>query len=501
MKSKNNISVRIVMIFVILVIINFLSDRFFFRIDATKDNQYTLSEATKNILKELDEPITVTAYFTEDVPALLLNSKRNFRELLMEYESASDGNVVFQFIDPSEDKALQEKALRDGVQSIMVNVIEKDQEVKKEIYLGAVIRKGTKSERIYVQPGMALEYNLSSLIKKLSVEDHEKMKIGYITGHGEPPLSNLKSVRQGMDILYKIEPVLLTDTANLSQYEALMFVGPKDTMPVNEINLLNNYIVQGGNMFIALDRVTGNFSNAQGSAMPETGIKNWLRELGLNVEDSFIVDASCDRVGVRQPNNPFPVSVSFPYFPTIRTFNDHPIMNGLESITMTYASPVSFIGDTSLNYEILARSSEKSGKLSAPLYFNINKRWNQNDFPLENIPVAVALSGNIAGNNNSKIVLITDSEFLVNSNSRRMAPSHAGFVVNSVDWLSDDTGLIELRNKGLKSNPIEQLESGTKTFLKWLNFMLPLLIVIIYGIIRSQINRNKRVKRMEDAYV
>ncbi len=160
-----------------------------------------------------------------------------------------------------------------------------------------------------------------------------------------------------------------------------------------------------------------------------------------------------------------------------------------------------FTGDTSLNYQVLAVSSEKSGKANPPLMFNINKRWEGPDFPMQNIATAAALSGKIVGDNNSKIVLISDSEFALSGQNRRLAPAHAAFIVNSIDWLSDDTGLIELRNKGLKSNPIEQMESGTKAFLKWFNFILPIFLVIIYGIIRNQLNRRKRVKRMEENYV
>jgi len=502
MKRKDNIATRILLIFVILVIINFLSDRFFFRIDATKGHQYTLSQATIDILENLDEPVTVTAYFTDDVPAVLLKSKRDFHEMLVEYENASDGNVVYQFIDPSEDKELQEKALRDGIQSIMVNVIEEDQEVKKEIYLGAVIRKGTKSERIYIQPGLPLEYTLSSLIKKISIDDKNKPLIGVITGHGEASLGNLQSVKQGLDIMYQTESVSLSDTsANLNNYSALMLIGTKDTIPEEQLLQLNSYLAAGGRLFIGTDRVTGDFSTAQGTALPFTGLENWLKAKGLVIEDNFVLDVSCERVGVRQPNNPFPVSVMFPYFPVIVGFNDHPVTMGLESITMTYGSPIVFKGDTSLNYEVLAYSSEKSTKEAPPLFFNINKRWTNEDFPLQNIAVAAALSGKIQGEKISKIILITDSEFAINNQSRRMAPSHASFVVNAIDWLTDDTGLIELRNKGIQANPIEQLEPGTKVLLKWLNFLLPILLIIIYGIIRNQINRNKRVKRMEEGYV
>lgn len=74
-------------------------------------------------------------------------------------------------------------------------------------------------------------------------------------------------------------------------------------------------------------------------------------------------------------------------------------------------------------------------------------------------------------------------------------------MVNCIDWLSDDTGIIELRTKTITSRPIEQMTDGKRATLKWLNFLLPLLIVIIYGLIRIQFRRNQRIKRMQVGYV
>jgi len=73
-------------------------------------------------------------------------------------------------------------------------------------------------------------------------------------------------------------------------------------------------------------------------------------------------------------------------------------------------------------------------------------------------------------------------------------------MVNSIDWLSDDTGLIELRTKGVVSRPIDQLEEGTQNLLKYLNFLLPIILVLIYGFIRMQRKKITRIKRMEESY-
>jgi ABC-type uncharacterized transport system involved in gliding motility auxiliary subunit len=110
----------------------------------------------------------------------------------------------------------------------------------------------------------------------------------------------------------------------------------------------------------------------------------------------------------------------------------------------------------------------------------------------------------LSGNSDSKILLITDGDFAINGEGQRaqqLQPDNVNLMVNSIDYLSDDTGLIELRTKGVSSRPLDELEDGTKTTLKYLNFILPILLVIIYGFVRMQMKRNLKVKRMEEDYV
>ena len=90
---------------------------------------------------------------------------------------------------------------------------------------------------------------------------------------------------------------------------------------------------------------------------------------------------------------------------------------------------------------------------------------------------------------------------VLQSTNEQHQPDNISMFVNSIDWLSDDTGLIELRTKGVTARPLDQIEDGTKALLKWLNFLLPIIIILIYGIIRMQHNRVLRVKRMEKGYV
>lgn len=498
-------STQILLIAAIVIVINILSDRIFFRLDFTADKSYTLSKATKNILRNLEDPITITAYFTEDVPADFIKVRKDFKDMLTEYENVSRGNVVYEFIDPNKGQELEQQAMQAGIMPSIVNVRERDEMSQKRVFFGAVLKKGNDKEVIpVIQPGAAMEYELSASIKKLTIVS--KPTIGFIQGHGEPSQAAMTQAVQELNFLYNLESVdLNSQDITPQKYPTLVMVAPKDTVPQHHLNALDRYLAQGGNLFIAMDRVEGNFSTVQGTSK-ETGLERWLENKGLTVENSFIVDANCGRVAVQQQSGfmNFTTQVAFPYIPVIKNFEEHPITSGLEEVVLEFASPINFTGTSSVLFTPLAKTSDKSGTMAPPLYFDINKQWTDRDFPLSKLTVAGVLSGNITGNIPSKIILVTDGAFAVNGEGQRpqqLQPDNVNLFVNSIDWLTDQTGLIELRTKAVTSRPLDNVEDGRKAFLKWLNFLLPIGLAIAYGVFRIQRKRIIRLKRMEEGYV
>lgn len=503
-KKKNTIVYQILILLGILVVVNLLSSEYFVRLDLTDDNRYTLSDATMNIIEDIEQPVTITAYFNENLPPQYLQSKRNFKDLLVEYASYSDGMLNYEFVNPIEDQATEKQAMRDGVRPVVINVRKKDQMKQQKAYLGAVIKKGTEKEVIpLVQQASSMEYALSSNIKKLT--NQQKPKVGLIQGHGEPSLQALQQARKELSVLYQLETVNLSDTVQLSDYRTLALIAPADSIPQYQLRKLDNYLAGQGNLFIAMNRVKGDFRRARGVPLT-TGLESWLADKGVDIGNNFVVDDQSGSVAVSQKTGGFNVrrQIKFPYIPRLTNFGDHPITNGLEQVMMRFASSVNFTGDTAVQFTPVVKTSNRSGKKAAPLRFNIRKEWTAADFPDKNIPVAATLEGPIAGNSNARMVVISDGDFAVNGqgrNAQKQSEDNISLMVNSIDWLTDDTGLIELRTKGITSRPIEQLKEDEKTLLRWGNFLVPILLIVIYGVIRNQQNRNKRVKRMEEGYV
>lgn len=504
MKTRHSVG-YIISILVIVLIVNVISDKLFFRIDFTGDNRYTLSKATRNIIGNLDETVTITAYFSEDLPAEIVRSKREFKDLLIEYRNLSHGQLEFEFVNPSESEELENEAIQSGIYPVMINVREKDQVRQQKAFLGAVVEKGDKREIIpFIQPEMAIEYTLSSAIRKMS--SGKRPLVGFLQGHGEPSPYSMQQVMSELSVMYDARLIDLDiDSKMLDSVSTLVIIAPADTIPTEHFALIDRFMGNGGNVFVCAERVNASLDNLFVGEL-NTGLEKWLSDKNISVDCKLAIDNYCANVNVQQQQGMYRVNVQkqFPYVPFVSNFSSHPITSGLEQVQLQFASPVVYTGDSTATFKSLLFTSDKSATLNVPTNIDVQRQWSARDFPLGEIPLGGLIEGTVGGIPNVKMVVIGDGDFALNGDPRQphqQSDDNISLFVNSIDYLSDDTGLIELRTKGITSRPIEQLDDAMRSFVKWLNVLLPIVLVILIGIIRYQQQRNLRIKRMEEGYV
>ncbi|MBT8233579.1 MAG: GldG family protein [Saprospiraceae bacterium] len=495
-------TISILLVVGIIILINFLSNELFFRIDTTADKTYTLSKATKNVLENLEEPITVTSYFTADLPPQYAKNQTDFKDLLKEYNRRSGGLLNFEFLDPNTDPQKEQEAAQNGIQPLLINVREKDEVTQKRAFMGAILKAGEAQEILpFIQPEGPMEYQLTTAVKKLAVVD--KPSIGMIAGHGELKAQDLQEVYKELSILYDVETVDLNTTSEIPlRMKTVLMVKPVDSIPDQHFAILDNYLAGGGNICLAVNNVEGDFQTQQGTAS-NNQVDKWLATKGIILNKDFVLDAKCSTIGVTQKQGffSFQSQVQFPYFPAVSAFPDHPITQGIDQIAFPFASSINNSGTNTMTP--IVTSSPNSVSQSPPLRFDIQKKWRQSDFPDGAKTLAAIFEGDLAGTGASgKLILFGDADFPVSQgrNSRSNSDNFS-LLVNSVDFLSDDTGLIDLRTKGVSSRPIKEIEESKVALLKWGNFLIPILLVLALGLFKSQQNRNKRIKRMTTKYV
>lgn len=504
MKTRNSVG-YIISILAIILVVNIISDKLFFRIDFTGDNRYTLSKATRNIVGNLDETVTITAYFSEDLPAEIARSKREFKDLLIEYRNLSHGQLEFEFINPSESEELENEAIQAGIYPVMINVREKDQIRQQKAFLGAVVEKGDNREIIpFIQPEMAVEYTLSSAIRKMS--SGKRPIVGILQGHGEPSPYSMQQVMAELSVMYDVRFVDFdVDRRMLDSVATLVIIAPADTIPADHFALIDGFMGKGGKVFVCAERVNASLDNLFVGEL-NTGLEKWLADKNISVDCKLAIDNFCANVNVQQQQGLYRVNVQkqFPYVPFVSNFSSHPITSGLEQVQLQFVSPVVYTGDSTATFKSLLFTSDRSATLNVPTNIDVQRQWTARDFPLGEIPLGGLIEGTVGGIPNVRMVVIGDGDFALNGDPRQphqQSDDNISLFVNAVDYLSDDTGLIELRTKGITSRPIEQLDDAMRSFVKWFNVLLPIVLVILIGIIRYQQQRNLRIKRMEEGYV
>jgi len=506
MNRTKQLSITIALIAAIIIMANLLSTQLHLRLDLTQGSQYTLSNATRDILHDLHDPVTVKAYFSKNLPPNIAQARRDFRDLLIEYANKAPGMIQYSFVDPNSSEEYEQEAQTSGIRPVLIDVREKDQMQQKKAYLGAVLNLGDKQETIpLIQPGAAMEYALSSAIKKLSVTN--KPIVGLVQGQGEPAADELGQLSQQLDILYQTQPVPLTDsTAIPPNIRTLLLIRPTDSLRPRALEKLDSFLAKGGKLAIAFNRIMGNVQ--MGQARPINGsLAAWLGRRGIDVGNNAVIDAQCGTVPVQQRAGYFTLqaNVHLPYLPLISSFADHPVTAGLENVVLEFPSTIRYSGPAAVHYTPLAFTSAISDSQSAPIYIDVNRHWTQNDFHNSHLPVAAAFEGPlVSGGATTRMVVITDGNFIVNGPSqqggRELTPDNVNLVSNAVDWLTDNTGLIGLRTKAVTSRPLREPSDAAKALIKYLNFLAPILLAIGYGLYRARRNKNIRVQRMHAHY-
>ncbi|HVN49489.1 MAG TPA: GldG family protein, partial [Bacteroidota bacterium] len=302
--KKTQSLIRAAIVLGILIVLNFISVRLFTRIDLTKSGVYTLSDASKNLVRNLDDRLTIKAYFTENLPATYSNTRRQVLDMLNDYKAYAKGNLQFDFINPEGEKA-ERDAQETGVMPVQVQDIEKDQLVVKKAYLGIVLLYEDKKEVLpVIQNVGSFEYDLSSAIKRLT--QHAKKRIGYTTGHGEAGMDAMKKVSGEMSKQYDLVPVDLSTSATVipQDLSALLVVAPESKFNDTAKCQIDQYLMHGGKIAFLLNTVKASLQQRMTQPV-DLGLNDLLENYGVRVNSDLIRDAQCANITVMQQEGQF----------------------------------------------------------------------------------------------------------------------------------------------------------------------------------------------------
>ncbi len=535
----------------ILIFVNIIALRVYGRLDMTEDGRYTLSESTKKILADLDDILTITCYFTKDLPPQATPIRTAVEDLLDEYRANSGGKLQIVLVDPSTKEGAA-KARADGVSELLMNVSAKDKVETVKIYLGVVFKYEDRREAIAAimpQNLQNLEYEFSSLILKVATP--EVKTVGFWFGHepdeaaaATPPerhslAEGYRLVKNALEKNYRVRMVDITGGREVPEdVNALVVAGPRKTTEAEQYEI-DQYIMRGGDVIFLLDTYE---RNRMLLAFPRpSGLEPLLRSYGADLRPKLIFDSVCAMAAFRQGGSgvQFSFMRPYPYWPKVRQENldrTIPATRGIDSLIFPWTSPVepfeplpegvtatkvartseqawtpAVDGRLSLNPEQLQPPAQPPGKYTHVLA--LQGRF-KSFFAGKPLPKATGRKGEVIpdpdlpyknrqtaaeSTEESRIVVIGSSDFISDTFSQflprmeeRNFSQNLIFFQNLVDWLAMGESLIDIRIRDIGAAPLEPVEESKKSLIKSVNFFGVPLLILAYGLLQWSLRRREK---------
>ncbi|MCG8687644.1 MAG: Gldg family protein [Desulfobacterales bacterium] len=168
--------IKFILYTAVIVLVNVVGLTLFFRADLTQNRMYSLSDASKEVVSTLSEPLNIKVFFSKNLPAPHNNTERYLKDLLTEYAAQAGRYFNFTFYNVSQEGDIADKADRNremardyGIQPVQIRVMENDELKFKNAFMGLVILHGDLIEKIpAITSTNGLEYQLTTSIQKLN---------------------------------------------------------------------------------------------------------------------------------------------------------------------------------------------------------------------------------------------------------------------------------------------------------------------------------------------
>lgn len=414
-------------VIITLLLVNFIASRWHARIDLTTEKRYTISQATKQLLKGLDAPVTVTVLLDGDLPAGFKKLAGSTRDMLQEFKEIAGNNVQYFFrrpgegLDDSARATLIDSLQRMGINATNVRAQSKKGEGEEQrlVYPGAIIEYKDRVEGVDLLKGQSsldginslnnaealLEYKFANAIDK--AKQDSVPVVGYLTGNGEP------QNYQVYDLIEKtIKPnygfsILPIDSVPVIPvfFHAMLIVKPQTGFTEAQKLKIDQYVMRGGKVFWLIDKL---FATQDSLRRSEGSFIAF--DMGLNLDDIFfkygvrinpdiVQDLNADKipqvvgmVGDRPQMQLLP----WTYFPLLASLNDNPISKNLDYVLSQFPQSIDTVKAQGIHKTFLLATSPNSRILSTPAKVELNSVKSEEDlktFTSSNVPVAVLLEG------------------------------------------------------------------------------------------------------------
>lgn len=537
----------------VILVANQLTARLFYRFDLTEEKRYTISEASKNILGNLDETVYVDVYLEGELPAGVKRLQKSVKETLDEFKIYAGARLQFRFINPSTAKGqnarqeFYESLIRKGIQATNLYNNVDGKQTQTLVFPGAILSYGAKELGVTFLKGNkasspqeqlnqsieGVEYELSNAIKSLT--EQKSKRIALLKGHGELDTLQIAGLTAELMQKYKVFHIDLSKRPTLLGFDAIVLAKPKEPFNEQDKYKIDQFIMRGGKAMFLMDVLSANMdsvSDENNLALPfETNLDDLFFKYGFRINKTLILDMNATPYPVVVGNigdNPQIKLLPWPFFPVVNEFTNHPSVRNLDAVSTKFVSTIDTLKADGIRKIPLMNTSQYSKVIPSPVRVSINelkKEMNPDFFNSGPQTTAWIYEGKftslyknrflpnnankadfIADGNDSKILIVSDGDIARNDiNPKTGQPvelgfdqftetrfANADFLVNAMTYLVEEDGIIHTRSKEVKIRPLDAVKLKEQKFTwQLINLLVPIVLIILFGIIKYFIRKRK----------
>lgn len=538
----------------LVILVNQVAWRYRIFWDTTEEKRYTLDPATQKLLLGLEEPVNIEVYLAGELPANFKRFQQSTRQLLEQFSLYGGNRIQFTFTDPALATSTKARntyfnsLVEKGLQPSNISYTNNGEKTEKLIFPGAVVSyrgeevavnllKGNRAapiDEIINQSIEGLEYELAATIRKMQVNNLPK--VGFVLGHNEPDSSMLAGFTNAILSRYELFKINLPNRkALLTGYDVIIIGKPTERFSEYEKYLLDQFVMNGGKLILFLDALAVNMQEAGGEgtiALPyDTDLDDLLFRYGVRLNRDYVADINCGDVPIVSGNvagQPRIELLPWPYFPVITHYGKHPLVRNLDATLFRGVSTLDTVKAEGIIKTPLFYTSPYTRVFSPPVrvsYNDLREKLKPESFTSGEQVLGYLLEGNFtslfknrfppAGIERSemkeigaptKIIIISDGDFIRNEfNPENQSPLPMGvdpynkttyanenFLMNALDYLTDDSGLLAARNREIAIRPLNKVKVlNERTYWKIVNMAIPIALLVVFGFLKFYLRKHK----------
>ncbi len=539
-----------------LFLLNFASYYIYKRFDVTQDKRYTLSETTKKIIDGVDSPLIIDVFLEGNFPADFKKLQTETRQLLEEFSAYNSNITFqfVNPVEKEEERVdVMKKFFAKGLKPINVTVDDKGKQTQEVVFPWALANYGDKGAKVQLLKNLMgasienqvessvqhLEYVFAEAINKISKE--KQRKVAVIKGNGELQDIYIADVLKTVFENYNVGAITLDSVAknpiktlkDLNIFDLAIIAKPKEKFTEEEKQVLDQFIMKGGKTLWLVDGTNAemeNLYNETGSTLVgnnDLNLTDMFFKYGFRINPQLIKDERGTPLKLASGNQGSETQMenyNWMMAPYIYPSSNHPIVKNTDGVKFDFCSPIELL-KSDVKKTILLESSKYSKIIGTPSVVSlemIGEETSERDYINGGfIPVAALLEGSFTSMYNNRVLPFKDAKFLNKSIPTKMIvisdgdviknqldkgePIELGydkytatyfgnkeFILNCVNYLLDDTGLINIRSKDVTLPLLDkQRVHDNYSQTQMLTVALPIVLLGIFGFLFTYLRKKK----------